>query len=90
MRFGGDQPYGAGEAELLDRRQRAREAAYDGSVGHWSTSQAIEQAIETAVRVRVTDEIVEAARDIWPSMTIEGARVALAAAFRVAGFEVEE
>lgn len=50
-----------------------------------------DEAIETATRVRVTEEIVEAAQNAFPVLrdVAEGKRM-LAAAFRAAGFEVEE
>lgn len=84
--------------ELADRRQRARIAYYDAVPPYQqeSSAGALEEAIETATRVRITPEIVEAACAGW--LAAEGSwtehpgprQVArLAAAFRAAGFEVE-
>lgn len=77
---------------LDDRRQAAREAFHDASPvidGDVidEIHEAAEQAIETAIRVRVTSEIIEAAR-----VTNRGSwtfSAALEAAFHAAGFEVE-
>lgn len=84
------------EAARADRRQRAREAYYDstaGSGGQEGSAIALEDAIETATRVRITPEIeaayVAAAYGVHDQVTaaiVPG----LAAAFRAAGFEVEE
>jgi hypothetical protein len=88
-------------SELADRRQRAREAFHDTFAGEYSTTaDALDATIETATRVRVTPEVLAAfgaARRV-PSKTsrpIGGTpharRIAgLIAAFRAAGFEVEE
>lgn len=80
--------------ELDDRRQHAREAAYDNP--HISdrarTSGAVRamlnDAIETATRVRITPEITGAylAALHGDKSMVSG----LIAAFRAAGFEVEE
>lgn len=72
---------------LADRRQRAREAGWDAIVDV-GAREGLEVAIETASRVRVTPEVVEAARTPW--MTEAETHTALTAAFRAAGFEVEE
>jgi len=73
---------------VLERRQRAREAFYDAyHDGTYVEVPGVEDAIETATRVRVTQEIVRAAivaRDDY------GMIKAVEAAFRAAGFEVEE
>ena len=90
--------------ELADRRQRAREAfddawnvdpkdPHDGRSGDYSTwaerlQRAREEAIEAATRVRITPEIVAAARTPW--MSQEETHKAVTAAFRAAGFEIEE
>jgi hypothetical protein len=70
---------------LDDRRQAAREAAFDAATipdgPHW-----VDVAIETATRVRITDEIV-AATGIVPK---DLALAVLTIAFRAAGFETEE
>lgn len=77
---------------LDERRQRAREAALDTSGG--VLFDGIDEAIETATRVKITPEIIEAARlgwasarGNWDSEPRETSR--LIAAFRTAGFEVE-
>lgn len=75
---------------LDERRQRAREAAYDAPNGPASGD--IEPAIETATRVRITPEIITATlRSVDASPTAAPRyRIAVTAAFRAAGFEVEE
>ena len=92
-------------APLVDRRQSAREAFDDewnitpGQIDRepWAIRLQIarEASIETATRVQITPEIIEAARDAWRQAEgswaddpgpREAAR--LAAAFRAAGFEV--
>lgn len=87
--------HGSVPAALADRRQRAREAFHD----EWSrrdkpTMSAVNEAIETATRVRITPEI-ESAAEAAAGPTIHDydggeMRAVLAAAFRAAGFEVEE
>jgi hypothetical protein len=77
---------------LRDRRQAAREAFYDEIKsderhGPTSTFFAIGTAIETATRVRITPEIIEAALHHSPSRTVAGR---IRAAFTAAGFEVIE
>lgn len=83
----------AGEpGPVADRRQRAREAfqdEYDRAGG--STFEAAETAIETATRVRVDEDVCEAAQQAFPIFTsIDEVRAVAVAAFRAAGFEVEE
>lgn len=90
-----DDGYDYAAAELADRRQRAREAALDGIADptnySMTVSKAVDAAIETATRVRVTPEIIEAAQGEWPQMTPAGwLGTAIEAAFRAAGFEVEQ
>lgn len=89
---------------LLDRRQRAREAFEDmmGAPSPMSGGsllmraaerqrRAREAAIETATRVRVDDDIIEAAQNAFPVLRdVAEGKVMLTAAFRAAGFEVEE
>lgn len=111
MRFGGDQPEHVHRAErarreLADRRQRAREAFEDrwaggraefGPGSGWAErlSDARDEAIDTAVRVRVTDETITAAA---AAIAERGSSVpnyltlkaALTAALAAAGFMVEE
>lgn len=79
-------------AKLEDRRQRAREAgldAYSGVLavpsGPERAAQAVDDAIETATRVRVTPEVLAAYQG-----TIDTTTAKLKAAFRAAGFEVEQ
>jgi hypothetical protein len=89
---------------LEDRRQAAREAGWDVTVG-WSqesTAYALDAAVETATRVRITPEIIEAYRDARADLNreqIQGrppatpdtlTRAGIRAAFAAAGFEVEE
>ena len=77
---------------LDDRRQRAREAGWDAIVDV-GAREALETAIETATRVRITGEMrVEARAAVGPRafMTAEALDALLAAAFQAAGFEVEE
>jgi predicted deacylase len=75
---------------LGDRRRRAREAYRDTREG--AEVPAVEVAIETATRVRITPEIVGAAR--WTpgiaAVDEHDTYRMLAAAFRAAGFEIEE
>jgi len=87
---------------LDDRRQRAREAYYDryslgDHIGGSARKAAIRECIETATRVQITPEVLAAAREAWRAADgswtedpgpRETAR--LAAAFRAAGFKVEE
>lgn len=82
---------------LDERRQRAREAGWDATVGwsHESTARAIESAIETATRVKLTPEVIIAYGKV---LGTGGARwkvsgtseKALIAALEAAGFEVEQ
>jgi hypothetical protein len=83
---------------LDDRRQRAREAYADKSplpVAGGVMPQAaeamaaIEEAIETATRVRITPGIVEAAAATGRGFGF-ALPMAIEAAFRAAGFEVEQ
>jgi hypothetical protein len=68
---------------LEDRRQAAREAFWDPQA-----ERDIDEAIETATRVQVTDEIIAAA---WPlTEPYQEPHKRLVAAFRAAGFEVVE
>lgn len=77
---------------LDDRRQRAREAFYDGmAIGDVVQTAAAEACIETATRVRVNGDMIDAAQNVGaPFLNEHEARDVLAAAFRAAGFEVEE
>lgn len=69
---------------LLDRQQRAREAGQD-HLTDYDAAPGIEAAIETATRVKITRDILLAAAREYP---VVGEIVK--AAFRAAGFEVEE
>lgn len=69
---------------LADRRQRAREAYYDG-IG------AFEAALEVATQVKITGDVVETMYQamgctMWPNACQELLKMALEAA----GFEVVE
>lgn len=78
-------------AALVDRRQRAREAFHDTFAGEYNTSSdALDEAIETATRVDITEEVIAAAVEAGDlTQGTKGAWRTLAAAFRAAGFEVE-
>jgi hypothetical protein len=77
--------------ELHDRRQRAREAGLDATAGLMSASLttgiALDEAIETATRVRIDDAVYEAFAQGTRYSTF---RNGLIEAFKAAGFEVEE
>lgn len=76
---------------LDDRRQAAREAAHDGlDLPDLATRQAIDDAIETATRVRITPEIIDRfmSHDEGGGCDMD-VREALTDAFTSAGFEVE-
>jgi hypothetical protein len=78
-----------GQAEISDRRQRAREAGQDhydpDRDGGALFAECLETAIETATRVRITPEAVEAY--IGSPGRID---VAFAAFLSALGFEVVE
>lgn len=75
--------------ELNDRRQRAREAAYDEFGGvDVLTADALQAAIETATRVRITPEIAAAANA--PAPMHDGGTFRARAVLLAAGFEVIE
>jgi hypothetical protein len=80
-----------GPTPLDDRRQRAREAYYDGvSLPESHEPEQLEAAIETATRVRVDDDVVRAFDDDSDCSCVQCRRDALVAAFTAAGFEVEQ
>jgi hypothetical protein len=85
-----------GDDPLADRRQRAREASYDGVepcevCGKIHASGDVEAAIEAATRVKITEDVIAAAVEVGDlTQGTKGAWRTLAAAFRAAGFEVEE
>jgi hypothetical protein len=97
-RYASEDGYDHAAAELADRRQRAREAGLDA----WAdvcavpssedrAENALNDAIEVATRVRVDDDIIDAAQQAFPIFTsADEARPVLTAAFRAAGFEVVE
>ncbi len=81
-------------SEIEDRRQRAREAAYDAisrAPEYYRPRAAIEAAIETATRVTITPEAVEAF-DIERNGSMDAGNIpaGLAAALTALGFEVVE
>lgn len=84
-------------SELEDRRQQAREAAQDehGQSEYYGAeaANAVEAAIETATRVRITPEILAAARlaaeGSWTEEPGPRQVARLRAAFEAAGLEVE-
>jgi len=82
-------------SELEDRRQRAREAGLDGIADptkySMTVAKAVNAAIETATRVRITPEMIDVATQKpgagrGPTMTM---RERLERALTAAGFEVE-
>jgi hypothetical protein len=86
-----------GTDPITDRRQRAREAAYDNpSVSaaaerSATVSAMLDDAVEAATRVKLTYDIVNAAIAAdAPYMMGADIDEVLTAAFRAAGFEVEE
>lgn len=88
-----------GAAGLADRRQRAREAFWDrlapppiAANGTGGVTECLDEAIETATRVRLTREIFDAFFAVKPSGDPDNPnwREPIAAAFRAAGFEIEE
>lgn len=81
---------------LADRRQRAREAYYDryslgDNIGGSARKAAIRECIETATRVRIDGQLMAY---VFPlvegKLGLRDAEQIIAAAFRAAGFEVEE
>lgn len=81
---------------VLDRRESAREAYWDRFGGpalsgsNSMTAAALADSIETATRVRVTPEIIEAVRSVTIARGGEQITQIIEVAFRAAGFEVEE
>ena len=67
---------------IADRRQRAREAFHDGESD-------LDWAVEVAMQVKITDDIVKAAWDNGAT-SFRGRKKIIEAAFRAAGFEVVE
>jgi hypothetical protein len=82
--------------ELIDRRQRAREAGLDGIADPakytMTVAKAVEAAVESATRVRVDADLTQAVRDATPDLMITSRELKrlIEVAFRAAGFEVEK
>ena len=74
-------------SEVEDRRQRAREAAYDNASDS-RFEDAVEAAIEAATRVQITPEIAAAANA--PAPMHDGGAFRARAVLEAAGFEVVE
>lgn len=78
---------------LYERRRRAAEAFMDGmGVNDVISVKALDDATETATRVRIDEEIVTAARTAYGNGDRHWAALsrAIEAAFVAAGFEVEK
>lgn len=82
-------------SEIDDRRQRAREAAYDAWQAHedsptGSLTAAIEAAIEVCTQVRIDEVLYTAASAVFVTMPADRARyyAVIRAAFTEAGYEV--
>jgi len=82
---------------LDDRRQRAREAYYDryslgDHIGGSARKEAVRECVETATRVQITHEVILAFIEAPdpPESDPDDIAGPLRAAFRAAGFEVEE
>lgn len=76
-----------GAVALTDRRQRAREAAHDAAstaAPMYELLAAVDAAVETATRVKITTEMLDAMN---PAVGNREAR--LRAALAAAGFEIE-
>lgn len=75
---------------IEERRQRAREAFWDGAADESSLSgghpflNALGTCVETATRVKLTDEVM------WAAGVHGATPAAIRAAFAAAGFEVIE
>lgn len=85
--------------ELHDRRRRACDAGYDavGESQQYPANNCIEEAVETATRVRIDKAVLTAAWAAYKKRSgpMEGAddpdfEYVLVAAFEAAGFEVED
>jgi hypothetical protein len=82
-----------------ERVQAAREAYWDSFGGpaltadNSMTGAALDEAIETAIRVRVDADVIAAALEAYDRDSIDtetNVAVTITAAFRAAGFEVQE
>lgn len=83
---------GADEARA-ERQQRAREAYYDATdLPEKFSERGFDDAIETALRVRVDADITQEVRGRHPDLMIKTTELKsmIEAAFRAAGFEVEQ
>lgn len=77
-------------SEIEDRRQRAREVYWD-VLGTRSAEVAAQEAIETATRVKITDEMIQVfRRNMKPTASADYITEKLATFFTAAGFEVEQ
>lgn len=79
------------DAEIADRRQRAREAFWDGTCTHIRDSECrvgIDAAIEVATQVKLTPEIIEAAGAA--DVNSDGPELIARLVLKAAGFEVIE
>lgn len=76
-----------------DRWQRAREAYHDRTdLPEKFSDQGLDEAIETAIRVRVDADVTQEVRDRHPDLMIKTTELKsmIEVAFRAAGFEVEQ
>ena len=77
-------------SKIEERRQRAREAFADALESGERFTAASEEAIETATRVKITDDAEQAAIEAYGAQQITGSMyAAIAAALAELGFEVE-
>lgn len=82
-------------AAINDRRMRAIEAGHDAAVKYLIGEQpvrGIETAVQVATQVKITEDIIDAARRaaLTTPVTSSSLHSALAAGFAAAGFEVVE
>lgn len=75
---------------IEERRQQARQAAYDITDGQRDPSVIIDEAIEVATQVRITDSLINDLADVTFAGGFLTRRALVAAAFEAAGFEVME
>lgn len=76
---------------LEERRQRAREAFHDTFAGEMNTtSDALDECIETATRVKITGELIDQLADVTYAGGFETRRALVRAALEALGFEVEQ
>lgn len=87
MRKGVSVCYSWGMSEIEDRRQRALEAVHDSARSITTLpaeSDPVKVGIEVATQVRITRDIIDAAK----AVPFTSDKEALTRAFRAAGFEV--